>query len=574
MKTPIDYTYDICRMYIADNALLLGELGPKLLGKTRNRDLAFLAGCGDLFNPEYHGLDVFRILRQVQAFFKKNEHLSLTSRCDAAALEAFDKAERQCRKTNDLLYYRFIQRDHHDPDLDKKVVKMERYIKTVLGPFRPFLEELPVRVKVTGGATATTSKLQSKVHLKVRKKISAATGAVKYLESLNQYFGYGPLKVLRHDVNRVVFVPKNWKTSRTIACEPTGNVPLQLAFDSYAKERLTKVGIDLSNQNLNQSLATRGSIDGSFATIDLEAASDTVALSLVMGLFPHDWLEYLRSVRSSHFVHPSTKRLTKYEKFSSMGNGSTFAIETLIFAAACNAVGCGKGQFSVYGDDIAVETEFAHPLIALLVYLGFNINKEKSYLKGPFRESCGNDRFLGVDVTPFYLRKWSGDHKTVLAHNVNGLASIATPDGQLEKFLLSTSRELPLVPYSEATTHGLFIDVHSAYDLKLIHFGYYDFAERRFVVDWIPRVRGLITKVRKAGSCWDSRGLFLWFLEKGIACRIDSQGVVRSSTVPAEPSGKYRTGWGVWYPSRTKKVPAYLYRWSDLVVRYRRETEG
>jgi hypothetical protein len=60
-----------------------------------------------------------------------------------------------------------------------------------------------------------------------------------------------------------------------------------------------------------------------------------------------------------------------------MGNGYTFTIETLVFAAICKSI--GSRQFSVYGDDIIIETELYEPLVEMLSYLGFEVNKEKSH---------------------------------------------------------------------------------------------------------------------------------------------------------------------------------------------------
>jgi hypothetical protein len=96
-------------------------------------------------------------------------------------------------------------------------------------------------------------------------------------------------------------VPKNWKTFRTIACEPDGALPFQLAFDTFAKRRLRARGINLSDQSRNQLLAKEGSINGSLATIDLSSASDTVAFNTVALLFPTEWFDVLNAFRSTHW---------------------------------------------------------------------------------------------------------------------------------------------------------------------------------------------------------------------------------------------------------------------------------
>jgi len=151
-------------------------------------------------------------------------------------------------------------------------------------------------------------------------------------------------------------------------------------------------------QTLHQSMAREASRSGSHATIDLEAASDSISYELVRFLLPRDWFELLDSLRSPFTLVRG--KWVKLEKFSSMGNGYTFELETLIFAAlakACGGVDLGS-DFSVFGDDIIIPTEFASDLVSVLKFCGFSLNEKKSYLSGSFRESCGGDFFDGASV--------------------------------------------------------------------------------------------------------------------------------------------------------------------------------
>jgi hypothetical protein len=88
-----------------------------------------------------------------------------------------------------------------------------------------------------------------------------------------------------------------------------------------------------------------------------------------------------------------------------MGNGFCFPLETLIFASLAYAVGVETGDrdFSVYGDDIIVRQRSALYLIEILNYCGFRVNKDKTFVFGPFKESCGADWFNGVDVRAYYI---------------------------------------------------------------------------------------------------------------------------------------------------------------------------
>jgi hypothetical protein len=90
-----------------------------------------------------------------------------------------------------------------------------------------------------------------------------------------------------------------------------------------------------------------------------------------------------------------------------MGNGFTFELESLLFYAIAKTVRHfrrGSGIISVYGDDIIVGSDYAEHLSWVLGYVGFSVNPSKSFIDGPFRESCGGHYLVGVDVTPFYLR--------------------------------------------------------------------------------------------------------------------------------------------------------------------------
>jgi hypothetical protein len=59
----------------------------------------------------------------------------------------------------------------------------------------------------------------------------------------------------------------------------------------------------------------------------------------------------------------------------------------------------------VFGDDIIITEPAVGHLYRLLEEVGLKVNKEKSFSRGQFRESCGMDAYDGVDVTPGYIRK-------------------------------------------------------------------------------------------------------------------------------------------------------------------------
>lgn len=209
--------------------------------------------------------------------------------------------------------------------------------------------------------------------------------------------------------NSLFTVPKKSDIDRCSAKEPSCNMLLQRGIGSYISSRLRRVGININDQSRNQRLAKHGSTHGNLATVDLSAASDSITIELVRLLLPHQWFCYLNDIRSkrttiSHngqtFTHTS-------ELFSTMGNGFTFELETLIFYALTRSLAYltgTKGVISVYGDDIICPVELAPMLEKVFQFFGFRFNRDKSFWKGGFRESCGKHYFHGADISPFFIR--------------------------------------------------------------------------------------------------------------------------------------------------------------------------
>ena len=193
-------------------------------------------------------------------------------------------------------------------------------------------------------------------------------------------------------------VPKSVKTDRTIAKEPVINGYLQQGVHRYIRQRLSKFGVDLRDQSVNKLRAQLAYRDG-LSTIDLTSASNSVTRQLVWLLLPFEWASYLDRIRSKRTRLPDG---TWHENamFSSMGNAFTFELETLIFWAVSSQF----GEATVYGDDIVVTRDGYDAVVRSLEFLGFRINKSKSFKEGNFFESCGGHYFRGIDVTPVYQK--------------------------------------------------------------------------------------------------------------------------------------------------------------------------
>lgn len=218
-------------------------------------------------------------------------------------------------------------------------------------------------------------------------------------------WSFDPLVVVG---SKITTVPKNAKTDRVIAIEPDLNMFVQKGIGNCIRRRLKRWELLRSNaQELNQELAREGSVTGGLCTIDLSSASDSIHMDVVRLLVPPDWVTAIEHSRSPSSVLPSGE-LVHLRKVSSMGNGYTFELETLLFYGLCLAVidllGGSEHRCKVFGDDIIIAGELRAPLEDVLSYYGFSVNAKKTFSEGPFRESCGKHYFLGNDVTPFYVR--------------------------------------------------------------------------------------------------------------------------------------------------------------------------
>jgi len=228
------------------------------------------------------------------------------------------------------------------------------------------------------------------------------------------------IRSLRHGERRVrgsnsTSVLKDSQTNRMIGTEPSLNMFFQLGAGALIEDLLLEFhNIDLSTQpNVNKAFAKLSSINGMYATVDLVNASNTIATSFVRPVLPPQPFLVLDEIRSK-----ATKVDGKYvplHMFSSMGNGFTFPLQTLIFATLVREVYVLLGikpiafgprrNYGVFGDDIICLSSAYDKLTEILAGCGFRVNQKKSYALGPFRESCGGDYFRGTDVRGVYLRK-------------------------------------------------------------------------------------------------------------------------------------------------------------------------
>lgn len=408
-----------------------------------HKDNPIFQRCSGLLrNNDVKGLVLFADSLSVQKYTDATEHfvanqLSLLIRKypfpkdlnpfdpEGVAISKFWKAEHRCARVNQR-FRAFLKRSPYEDQL----ARMRNFIAYNIGyevPLSTIWDNCDfgpgANMGVHGNATNLAAKLAShwsvtpsallygraamKTHAQLFEYVCSDDFGMKFFYSHDpDLFNQGYDKRC-HVVayNKIAFVPKTVTTHRSIAVEPLVNSYLQKGVDVVLRRNLLRAGIDLSDQGVNIELARLGSLDpdsnDSFVTLDLSSASDSISIELVRALLPPDWFEFLNSIRSRQFMLGG--KIFTYNKFCSMGNGFCFPLETLLFVAACSSVGAGYPgrDFHVYGDDIIIKKRYASKLVDLLKVMGFSLNMEKSFIEGPFRESCGRDWFLGEDVRPF-----------------------------------------------------------------------------------------------------------------------------------------------------------------------------
>lgn len=379
----------------------------------RNGDYASLVQLkvdpSDYARAESYALDA-----QVVALFRKLEGLPTGVDLEKQALNTFYSCERECAKTNQRLaqYQNWLDRGFHGDALDLKLYEHICRVRKIIGDV---LGEIPLDLvpRLSGGSTF----FDKGELITIPHKMSSRPSVTPDCWSVVSDLWKGTAWYRAHDFepemvpgNRFTSVPKDSSKNRGICVEPSLNVGYQLSLGTYIRDRLrTNADIDIKGTNgavnaqiRHRALAREASVSGSLSTLDLSNASDTVSYMLVKLLLPRRWFELLSALRSPQTLVGNT--WIKTQKFSSMGCGFTFELETLIFWALGKSV--STGLVTVYGDDIILPTVDSGDMIALLTLCGFTVNMSKSFYDplNPFRESCGGDYFNGVPVRPVYLK--------------------------------------------------------------------------------------------------------------------------------------------------------------------------
>lgn len=264
----------------------------------------------------------------------------------------------------------------------------------------------------------------------------------------------GEIRSTLDRISETIFVPKSYKTFRTISKEPTTLMYYQQGVwraieHQVRSSRYLNNRIGFRDQSRNRDLAKQGSIERDYATIDLSAASDSVGYELVKRLLRGTWLLRYAVVLRSPRTYLPNGTLIHLKKFAPMGSALCFPIETIIFAAVCEYVTRehrANGDYSVFGDDIIVPTRCVEDTMYVLESLGFRVNRDKSFYDPNcwFRESCGGEYVDGYDVTPMRVsRKYAHNERIVRLTKLISMANTAYEYDfrNLRQFFLKKLRE-------------------------------------------------------------------------------------------------------------------------------------
>jgi len=495
-------------------------------------------------------------------------------------IKKWKEAEAFCYKTNQRLY-RFLGNPVHYEDSDKRVQAFIGLVRKIIedwvgrapphtyegsfGPgstltdrghratvahkmqkvpsctpqyeqagFRQFVGTMWHHNMVDAGLTPSVQ--QGEEYFTVEKDATILRGA-GLQPSINGYFQRGlGIELLRR-----------WKNSTGWRLGPSA---------TFLKD--LRAGWNLKTaQGVHRKVAERASVDRSFCTIDLSSASDTVASNLVRLLLPAKWFLEMESLRT-HRITFTGKNAEVFralsgmegtddctvllEKFSSMGNGFTFELESIIFAALACAITrlhgyMGEPGFDVFvfGDDIIMRDELYSEMEACLLFFGFNVNAGKSF-HGPhgFRESCGADFFDGVDVRPMHITQLND----LEPERVIGITNaVYRTLGKLEPYELELYRGLwfhfiELLPKGVAACRG-----PDWLGDSVIH----DVRKDR----WITRSRDGRTEIKCVMG--DPSGSFLpWYRfdpATVLACAVLRRGDGLRGILPRNPKLRLKTDW-------------------------------
>lgn len=374
--------------------------------------------------------------RQSKDFLKKycsvkQDKVRLESECFSSFHEVNARMERVNREIRN---FGLFDKSSQFPTFSRDALihmRAQAFVHSVLTDFE--VDEFFAECKHSGGSTIGVPYKDTSVEKKFTFPMTCTKRAEPFfreylkfdfqlnqaLKDFNAEFPLGD-EIETVTGSRATTVDKTTDKRRMICVEPTLNMFFQQGLMHLMYKRLLKVGLDVMTlPEQHKKMAMESSITASNATIDFSSASDCVSIELLRWLLPPKWFDYLDTLRCEFAFFQETG-WTELHMMSSMGNATTFPLETLVFWAYARATEMTidrkssslypewyeRSNVSVFGDDCILPTNCAPYFIEIMEYVGFQVNKDKSFFSpnGKFRESCGGDYLAGYDVRPFYVK--------------------------------------------------------------------------------------------------------------------------------------------------------------------------
>lgn len=202
------------------------------------------------------------------------------------------------------------------------------------------------------------------------------------------------------------FVPKSFKALRAIMPDTLAGSFYTSGLGSVIAQRLRSIGLDIRFlQREHGLMIRRSSRTLELATADLSSASDSLTLELLCRLLPRDWFRAVVYGRIGQCtIAGGGVEKIHLSSVLTMGLGQTFPLQTVVFYCLLLAIkdlSGVEGAISVYGDDLIYPSKMHRFVRGTFEDLHLILNEDKTYVRQPFRESCGSDYYCGFDVRPF-----------------------------------------------------------------------------------------------------------------------------------------------------------------------------
>lgn len=415
--------------------------------------------CEDVTQETHLSVSRFRDTYLYQMLFSKfsDQTTGDKTRLRDNCIQKWIQCEYACKNTNYRLANGLLK-----PGTKIVLERAKALIADILGPFR--VSYMYDECGWGPGATTRLTRLQGDPAFKFDGAPHVTQRLLPFAVAYCSDTIWQPEFVV-NDCSNFMTVPKNAVTDRPIEPQPDMCLFFQKSLGNIIRRKMkglpvdSSTTLDLNDQSVNRRLAQLGSIDGSLATVDLSSASDLISLLLVQRLLPDDWYHAFHLCRVGKTVIDG--QIFALEKFSAMGNGYTWELQSLIFYAITRAcydeVGHCDYVTAVFGDDIICRSDITPKLYEVLHDVGLKVNTEKSYTTGYFRESCGRHYYKGMDVSPFFIRRpVCGSFEICKLHNrlVEWQVTIGYRDTRFRELLSELAGSIKGQPFSKPVPLG------------------------------------------------------------------------------------------------------------------------